>query len=159
MNNPTTYSRTQIILHWVIVLLVLFQLVLHEGVQQAFQDRLHGVEVPLVNPHVVAGILVLLLVAWRLWLRLTRGTPALPETESSIFKILALATHWLFYALLIIMPASGIALWFFHLAPAGVTHNLARWVLMALILIHFAAAMMHHFVFRTNVLMRMLGRA
>lgn len=159
MARPLTYSRTQIALHWTIVLLVLFQLFLHEGMEAAFHERARGIEVAPINPHVIAGTLVLVLVLWRLYLRLTRGTPPPPDNEHPLLSLAASIVHWAFYAALIIMPVSGIALWFFDIEPAGYTHNLVRYVLLLLIAIHFVAALMHHFWFRTNVLMRMLGRA
>lgn len=158
MPSPHTYSRTQIILHWAIAALVIFQLVAHEGMQDAWHARLRGTEVAMINPHVVVGVTILLLVVWRIALRLTRGTPPAPASEPGPLKLLASSTHWAFYALLFILPFSGLAMWLAEIRPAGFVHNYARLALIALLFLHIAGSLAHQFWFKTNVLQRMLGR-
>lgn len=159
MAAPDNYSRTQIILHWTIAALVIFQLVFHEGMEDAWDIREDGGTVPLVNPHVVVGILILALAIWRLSLRLIRGVPPAPSSEPAPLRLLAAGTHWAFYALLFVMPFSGMALWFFEVEDAGDVHDSARLVFIALILLHIVGALAQHFWFKTDVLKRMLGRA
>ncbi len=159
MSAPDSFSRTQITLHWIIAVLVIFQLVLHEGMEDAWEIREDGGTVSLINPHVVVGTLVLVLAIWRLGLRLTRGVPPAPSSEPAPLRLLAAGTHWAFYALLFIMPFSGMALWFLEAEAAGEVHKTARLVLIALIFLHLAGALAQHFWFKTDVLKRMLGRA
>ena len=92
----------------------------------------------------------------------------------------AQATHVLLYALLIAMPmsgwlynsASGFPLRWFKLANlphlveadpalkelAHSAHEFGAWLLIALIALHAAAALKHHFVDRDETLNAMLGR-
>lgn len=159
MARPDSYSRTQILLHWAIAALVLFQLIFHDGIEEAWRTRFRGGEPGLINPHVIVGLAILALVIWRLALRMTRGVPLAPVNEPAPLQWVASITHWAFYALLFLMPVSGIALWFFEVRAAGVTHEIGKNILIVLVTLHVAAALAHHFWFRSNVFRRMLGRA
>lgn len=159
MAMPTTYSKTQIYLHWIIALLVGFQIVLHDSIVSVWHDRMTGVIPNEATPnlHVAIGVLILVLALWRLVIRLTRGAPALPESEHSALKMIAAATHALFYALLFAMPISGAAAWFLGIAQPANAHTIIEKVLVALIILHIVAGFAQHFWFKTNVLKRMLG--
>lgn len=159
--SPTTYSRTQIALHWIVVLLVLFQIVFHEDIVQAWMARMDGTvpNVPTPNVHALAGIAIFALMAWRLVLRLRRGVPALPANDPPVLKLAANVTHILLYVLLLGMPLSGAVAWFLGVEAAAFAHSTARLLLIPLIVLHFAAALAQHFWFKTDVLKRMLGLA
>lgn len=158
---PANYSKTQIVLHWVTMLLVLFQIVLHDEIVRLWTGRMDGTlpNVATPNAHVAVGFLILALVAWRLVLRFRRGVPALPASEHPALKLVASGTHALFYVLLVGMPLSGAAAWIFGVAPAAQAHSVAEKLLILLIALHVLAALAQHFWFKTDVLKRMLGRA
>ncbi len=159
--TPMSYSRTQIVLHWAVAALVLFQIFLHDGIVAAWTGRMDGslANEPTPDVHIIAGVLIFVLVAWRLALRLRRGVPALPADEPAALKVVATGTHVLFYVLLLAMPLSGAAAWFLGAEPAALAHSTARFVLIPLLVLHVLAALAQHFWFRTNVLRRMLGLA
>ncbi len=160
MSAPTTYSKFQIILHWLIAALVAFQILFHDGISNLWKQRMEG-DIPNVstpNPHAIIGILILVLVLVRIFIRLKRGVPALPASEKPMVGMIAKGTHLLFYALLVGMPFTGAIAWFFGLETPALVHGIATTVLMTLIFLHIAAAFMHHFVLKTDVFKRMLGR-
>lgn len=161
MATPATYSKSQIYLHWLIAALVTFQLLFHDGIIKLWKARMDGsiANVPIPDPHVIVGILIFVLMLWRLWLRLTKGAPALPEDEKPALKLVAKATHILFYALLLFMPISGSVAWFFGIEQPAIVHALVEKALIPLIALHFLAALAQHFWFKTDVLKRMLGKA
>ena len=158
--TPKTYSKTQVALHWMVLLLVLFQIFLHDDILRIWTGRMDGTLPNEVtsNLHVVVGLLIFALVVWRLVLRLRRGVPALPSSEHPALKLVASATHILFYVLLLGMPISGSVAWFFGVNVAAQAHSMAGKILLALILLHALAALAQHFWFKTDVLKRMLGR-
>lgn len=160
MATPATYSRTQIYLHWLIAALVTYQIVLHEGIEHIWKGRMDGTlpNEPALNPHAIVGILIFVLMLWRLALRLTHGAPALPESEHPALKLIATITHVLFYALLLFMPISGSVAWFLGVEQPAVAHALAEKALIPLIALHILAALAQHYWFKTDVLKRMLGR-
>lgn len=159
MSKPSSYSRTQIGLHWLIAALVIYQILFHEVIEGLWDQRMSGVIANVATPtgHTIVGLVIFVLAAWRLGLRLSRGAPALPEDEHPALKFVASATHILFYVLLIGMPVSGALAWFLGLAQPAAGHSLAGKVLIALVLLHVAAALAQHFWYRTDVLKRMLG--
>ncbi len=157
--TPENYSKTQIYLHWIIVALVTFQFIIGDRIASTWEKRMDGTipNEPSFNPHVLVGIIILLLVIWRLFLRFNHGVPALPQNEKPIAGLIAKATHYLFYILLIAIPLLGAGAWFLGIKQPAFTHTLAANILLALIALHILAALMHHFVLKTNVLKRMLG--
>lgn len=158
---PATYSKMQIALHWIVMLLVLFQIVAHDEIVRLWNGRMDGTlpNAATPNVHVAIGGLIFALVVWRLVLRLMRGVPALPRSEHPLLKLVASGTHALFYVLLIGMPLSGAAAWILGVGPAAQAHSVAEKLLILLIALHALAALAQHFWFKTNVLKRMLGSA
>lgn len=155
---PSGFSAAQIRLHWIVFVLIVLQYVLHESMAEAWKTIEDGGSVafePLVASHVFGGILVLLLVIWRLTIRARRGAPAAPENEPAILKLAAAATHFGLYALMILMPVSGMAAWFGRIEIAAEAHGAMRIVLLALVALHVAGALYHQFVLKTDVLARM----
>ncbi|MGV6812709.1 MAG: cytochrome b [Brevirhabdus sp.] len=159
MAHPTGYSRTQIMLHWLMAALITLQFILHEPIAQAWEAFEQGREVafnPLIAQHVFGGLLVLLLVVWRLSIRLRRGAPPPPEQEHPVLKMAAHGTHWLLYALMFLMPVSGAAAWFGAVQAAAEAHEVMKFVLLLLVALHVAGALMHRFVLKTAVMQRMV---
>lgn len=155
---PSGYSRAQIILHWLIAALILFQLVFHEGMVVAFDARMEG-GVPAGNPvpHIVAGSAILILAAIRLFIRLRHGAPPAPAGQPAVLGIVANIVHWGIYVLLFALPISGLVAWFVGAEPAAMAHGgPLRLALIAFVLLHIAGALVQQFVLRTGVLMRML---
>lgn len=159
---PKGYSRTQISLHWMIAALIVAQFALHDPIVAAWEALAAG-EVPattaLVYYHVIGGSLVLLLAIWRLKIRFTRGVPALPEKEAPILKGLAHLTHWTLYAFMIILPITGLLAWFGGSETADYIHTTLKLPLLAIVALHFAAALFQQFVLKTGLMRRMMRAA
>jgi cytochrome b561 len=104
---------------------------------------------------VVAGIVILGLMIWRVALRLRRGAPPPPPGEHPAVAMLSKVTHGLFYLLLIAMPISGAIAWFGGFELPAELHGAAGNLLILLIVLHVAAALAHQFWWKTEVLRRM----
>lgn len=159
--SVASYSKTQIGLHWSIAALILVQFLVPDGMQHVWRAFRRGLEVspndlPLAYMHVVIGLTVLVLAAWRLWLRTTRGVPPVSGMEHPALRLLAKATHFVIYALIFIVPLSGAAAWFLGVPGAAQVHVLGQNILLYVVLLHTAGALVQHFVFKTDVLRRML---
>ena len=156
--KPGGYSRAQIVLHWIVFLLVVQQFVFSEYIEEAWEKIAEGAEMqfsPLIALHVFGGILIALLVVWRLMLRARRGVPASPGAETPAQKAIAHGTHHALYLLLILMPVSGAAAWFLGLEPAATAHGYAKVAVIVLVLLHVIGALHHQFILRDNLLDRM----
>ncbi|GGE86335.1 cytochrome b [Stappia taiwanensis] len=160
-SSPTAYSRTQILLHWTIAALVIYQLVfghdikdlgraLRDGQTPDFFQALPG------NLHIWFGFAILGLTLWRLALRMTRGAPPAPEgTRASLFVMKAV--YLLFYGLLIAAPVSGAIAWYLGIHDIGEIHEKVKPVFIVLIGLHVAATVWHSLIRKDDTLRRMLS--
>lgn len=158
MSQPKGYTLTQIILHWVVFLLVAAQFILHDGISHAFRSFLReGTFEPsaLVISHVAGGILIFVLVLWRMAIKVRRGTPPLPAEESPLLRLAAHLAHLGLYALLILAALSGAVAWFGGFAWAGETHEIMKTLLMLLVIVHVLGALYQQLVLKSDVLKRM----
>jgi cytochrome b561 len=166
------YSGVAILFHWTIAFLVIVNLIVgigHESVP-AMRAWMPG--------HKAIGITVLALTLARILWRLGHRPPALPASVPPAERRLAHAAHWLLYALMILMPLSGWVMvsgpegrrpltWFgafdIPYLPASAAasdgaanaHGLLGWLMLALVVLHIAAALRHHVLLRDATLVRM----
>lgn len=159
MPEARGYSQIQILLHWSIAALVLFQLAVNEGMQRAFNHRLGGSAMDDATGaviHMVAGIAVLALAIVRLSIRLVRGAPLAHDDKHPILNWLGYATHILLYGFIFLMPLTGAIAWFFGVELSAELHEIGRLILVPAIAFHVLGALAEHFVFRNDSLKRML---
>jgi cytochrome b561 len=148
------YSKTQIVLHWSTVALVIAQYVLHDSIVNAWELIQSGKSVsfdPLVLSHVAGGIFIAVIVLIRLRLR----SISTHETKDLLGNRLSNIAHKLLYAILLMMVLSGGMAWFFNIDAAANTHNLFKVLLLITVLGHVLAALYHHFIMKDGLLNRM----
>ncbi|PLX37446.1 MAG: cytochrome B [Hyphomicrobiales bacterium] len=162
MASPAGYSRTQIILHWLVAIMIAAQFVFHDAISAAWHAFVSSAAVPfnpLVAAHVFGGIAIGAFMLWRFVLRFRRGVPALPQEETPALKWLAHAVHWAFYAVVLLLVVSGGAAWFGGVGAAASAHGVLKTLLLALVGLHVGGAFVHWLVLKTDVLMRMFKPA
>lgn len=174
MNTPIQrYSRTAMLLHWVLALAIIGSLCL--GLYMSglpFSPQ----RLKLYNWHKWAGVTILVLSAVRLLWRLTHQPPAdLPMPAWQ--RLAAYGTHYLLYVLFFAVPLVGWAyssaagfpiVWFGVLqlpdfVPVDKAlseaikpwHGYLAYAMAALVLMHVAAALKHQFIDRDGLLSRM----
>ncbi|MGP1357976.1 cytochrome b [Roseicyclus sp.] len=159
VTRPSGYSRMQIRLHWITVILVALQYLLHEGIADAYdvaeETGVYAISAPVAG-HIIGGTLILALAVWRLLLRNDRGTPPPPPGEPAVFARLAHWAHLGFYALLILLPVTGAMAWGGQIEAAGDAHEVLRALLLFLILAHVGAVAVHQLVWKTGLIARMM---
>lgn len=149
------YTLGQIVLHWAIAALVIWQLVFGEEMEALEHPAdADSTELFLANSHIWVGIAILALVALRIVLRITQGAPPLEES-SRITALLARATHLAFYVLLVAMPVTGLLAYYGGL-PTGGVHELGKPLFIVLIALHVGATLWHQLVRHDGTLRRML---
>ncbi len=161
--------------HWGMALLILAMLVL--GWVAATWPR-SPTKLSLFYWHKSTGILLLALVVLRIAWRVLEHPPETPAGSTRREKRLAKGVHLGLYGLMLAMPLSG---WVINSAAnyplkvfglfalpkivatnraaqhlAQDAHLILFWALAALLVLHVAAALQHHFVRRNDVLIRML---
>ncbi|MGZ5036019.1 MAG: cytochrome b [Usitatibacter sp.] len=172
---PARYSSAAIALHWIVAALILFNLAY----------GLYTVSLPLspqklklFSYHKWIGVTVFVLAAARLLWRLGHRPPPPPPGMKPWEARAASATHALLYVLFFAAPLTG---WLFSSAAGFQTvylgvlpipdllakneavaetlktlHHWLNYAMAAVIVLHAAAALKHHFVDRDDVLTRML---
>ncbi len=173
--QPTTYTGVAKALHWLIVGLVLIQYFTKLASPASFA----GVSEAGLNAwHLAVGPTILLLMLVRLGWRLTHRPPPSPADLAPALRLLSRATHWAFYALLIVLPVLGWLSASGYGVPAtllglvklpaltgagkgigeawGDLHGSVAWVVLALIGLHVAGAIYHGLAKEDGVFARML---
>lgn len=153
------YSTIQITLHWLIVAAVLFQLVFGESMTNVVEALEEGAtpgagDLLLSSAHFWVGIAILVLLVLRLAVRMFMGTPEVIGAPG-LMTLAASAMHWLFYALLIVVPVTGLLANYVG-DPWGDIHTIGKPIFIGLIVLHAGAALYHHFMLKDDTLVRML---
>lgn len=158
MTTKTGYSHPQILLHWAIALLILFNYLYSEGMGRALDARLEGAPAPALDiapaVHVWVGVAVLVLVLLRALLRLTTGAPDAGGT--GLMQRAAGWGHRLLYALMLAVPAFGGIAWFGGVDAVADLHALLANVLMVVAGGHALIALYHQYVLKDRLLLRMM---
>lgn len=174
--SPAQYTRTAIALHWLVAVLIFggfgLGLYMHE---LPFSPQ----KLKLYSYHKWIGVSVFLLVLLRGAWRITHTPPEIAPGTPPWQRIAAHATHWALYALMLAIPlsgwlhssASGFQVVYFGVIPLpdlvgknkalaeqlAEVHELLAFTLMALVVLHLAAAIKHQFIDRDGTLMRMFS--
>jgi len=175
MNPATRYTTTAIALHWLAALLIFATFPL--GVY-AHELALSPIKLKLVSYHKWLGVTIFLLTVARLAWRAAHTPPPLPETIPLWQQRAAHGLHLLLYVLLFAIPLTG---WLmssakgFPVVYLGLVqlpdlvgkdkalgdllmevHEMLNFGLLALVGMHIAAALKHHFIEHDATLRRML---
>ena len=185
-NTSNRYGGVAQILHWLIVALIITQWVLAQLAEAAGHDKaahpaaaLH--QLALLARHKSVGLTIFALAIVRLVWRFVSPPPPMPNTMPRWQVKAAQLTHFAFYALLLLLPISGLVMsaasnypvsyfgWFTIpniVAPDEALkdimkerHEMLFDILMVVAVVHVIAALKHHFVDRDGVLRRMLPGA
>lgn len=195
MSDTQRYNKVTIILHWLIGLALLCMFALGFWMSDLSKDLpkvatldlfnwgIHTLTFsePLTprayyfNLHKSVGITLFALIIFRMLWRMAYPGPTLPSTMKDWEKMLATATHKALYALMLVMPLSGLLMavlskygvvWFGIPLVHGVdnaimrdvfkeAHELIGTVFLTIIVLHIAAAIKHKVVDKDNVMERM----
>lgn len=180
---PARYTKTAIILHWLIAALMIANVLLAWSFDEISKSSVGAFKAT----HKSIGLTVLGLAVLRLLWRLTHQPPEMPPYAAWERKS-AHAAHWALYAIIFLLPLSGwlydsawkggaahplrlffVVPWFRfgflqQLDPAtkeqwhtllGQVHFAFAYVLYALFAIHVAGALKHQFLERAPELQRM----
>lgn len=172
---PRDWGPVMRFFHWSTVVLILAMFTLG---WLAVSYPMSPTKIELFTWHKSLGLLVLASVLPRLAWRLTHPAPPLPPDMTRLERRAARVSHALLYGLLIAMPLAGWVInsaadfplkWFglFRVPDlvgpdegtqraAELVHLLLSYALGALIVLHAAAALHHHFARGNDVLRRML---
>lgn len=175
-NTRNSYGSISKWLHWMIFILVFIMLTcgfFMEDLPESIQSAVY-------RAHKLTGLCILGLMIFRLFWRWINPTPALPETMPMWQKIAARGVLVLLYIALFAMPISG---WVLSTAAGhppvlygtdialsfpgvglddglafilGKVHEFWAFVILALLALHIAASLKHHYIDQDDILKRMM---
>ena len=176
-DSAARYSRGAIILHWLIALLIIGNFV---GAWMS-EDLPRDQKFVMMGYHKANGILILLLTLVRIGWRFTHRPPPLLESLKAWEAALAKVTHTLFYLLMLAVPLAGwglhsafgkgkpvsmFGLFDFPALPVGSDkatiglfhdlHEVTATAMLALFVLHVAAALKHQFADRDGTMRRIV---
>jgi cytochrome b561 len=177
--DPRHYGIPARLLHWLMALLLTAQI--PAGIVMSYRGNVlnlwNAVTDFLYSAHKSIGFVLLILLLLRVLVRLTAGAPPPEPSLSPWQRRIAAANHAGLYVFLLVVPMLGWlgaslfpALEVFGLVSLPsisppdraasdtvfTLHRLTAFLLVALIALHVAAALHHHFIRRDGVLRRML---
>lgn len=176
MQRPAEkFGPVAIALHWIIAIVLVLSVL--TGLGYAYIDDTRTSRTSL-EIHQSVGLVIFLLALARLYWRITHTPPAPPTGYSPAQKIAAAVTHATLYLFIIAMPISGyiglaargrdipvfgvvnlpiVTPLSFDLSNAATTlHIYSQYVLYALVALHAAAGLWHHYILKDDVMRRML---
>ena len=149
------------ILHWFMAAAIVAMLFIGIAMVSTISSK-HAL---LVAIHKPLGLMILVLVVVRLWLRFYTSVPSLPASIPAWQRLIAHLSHWALYLMMFLQPliGGGVVLppivpvnndWFAILRPL---HSLVALMLFATVMLHLAAALFHALVLRDGVFDSMAG--
>jgi cytochrome b561 len=195
MSTNNRYTNTAVVLHWLIAIAIFGMFALgwymselpKEAPKQMAYDlfdlgiytwQLSEEASPRTfyfNLHKSIGITLLVLIAFRVFWRITHKPPALLNSYSAIERKLATGAHHLLYLLMVALPVSGIIMaisskygvkWFgLEFLPgldnAGLrdafkeAHEIIGVIILLVIIVHILGALKHKFIDKDTTMQRM----
>jgi cytochrome b561 len=171
------YNISLRIIHWVMALTIIAMIGV--GWYMTELPKEGSLKNVLIGLHKSFGALLLILFFVRIALRFTTKIPALPVGIPKIQKKLAHLGHFMLYVFMLIVPLSGYAmsnLYGYDVSMFGIplpklfaenkdlgklareAHGIIPYVLLAIVVLHVAAVIQHHFLDKkeNDVLKRMV---
>jgi cytochrome b561 len=173
MAQVLRYHPLLVALHWVLAVLIIAALALGALVM-AKMPNTDPMKLEALRSHMTGGVLILLLMLIRLFVRSRTAHPAPATAGNPLFDRVAWVSHRALYAAVLGMAGSGLFMalqtnlpsilfagqsslpadfWAF---PVRTVHYLISRVLMALIALHIAGALYHTLILRDGLLGRMV---
>jgi cytochrome b561 len=172
MSTLARYHPVLIALHWIMALAILISLGMGLFVLDGM-DAADPAKIGLLQAHLLMGVSLLVLAVVRLFTRIKMPQPAKVVTGNPLRDKVGTGVHHLLYCLMIVVPASGLALAYsadlgnilfnhvgklpkdFEDFTAHEIHGLSANLLMFTIGLHVAAALYHQFILKNGLLSRM----
>ena len=176
MSDRAIYGKVYRVLHWGMAFLVISALAVIEFKGLLPKGRLRH---EFVHLHTQLGLVVLFLFWIRLYWRMRHAAPPITPSPSKMQKLAASIMHATLYILMAAIPLLGVLAlqskgkpvdFFGHGLPvllgedqglpySLILRNFHEWagdLLIGLILLHLAIALLHHYLWRDDALMRMM---
>lgn len=172
MSALSRYSKTMVILHWLLAMVILGAIFMGAVVLDEMHND-HPQKMLLLKLHMVVGAAILIFTLIRLIVRFTTQQPDPVVSGNRVMDIIAVTVHYLLYLLTALTVLSGVTLAISADLPAVLinhigelpkdyedfiaheAHDIFANLLLVTIILHAAAALYHQFILKDGLLQRM----
>lgn len=167
------YHPLLIVLHWLLALMIIMGLIMGGNVLSTTPNS-DPEKLFFLKMHMSAGIIILVLMVIRFFIRFSTKNPPHVNIGNMFFNRLGVATHYLFYLVVILMAGSGLAIanlaGLFEIVfgasgtslpvnfdeyPPRIAHGILSTVLILLIAGHIGAFLFHQYIRKDKLFSRM----
>ena len=176
MQDLVKYTRTAIIIHWIVALIIFFMLYI--GFTMTDIPRGTPERAFYYNLHKSFGVTIFFLIIFRIFWRWKNPPPKLPENTPKYVIYASKINHTLLYMSMIMMPLAGFIatqftkygvtyFWLFKIPSMGfenkdiynffqAIHTFFAWTLTTLIFVHLMAVIKHVFINKDKIFHRII---
>ena len=173
-NTESSYGSMTRLLHWVMGIAIIAMLWVGLWMVDLPKDNFKWF---VYDTHKATGVVILALLVFRIYWRRTNPAPLLPKGLPRFIEWASHKNILFLYLLMLIMPISGLAMSLMGGHPVSVyglftipalsngspisfigsrVHTVFGYVMIATLILHVSAALVHHFYFKDNVLRRII---
>ena len=153
------YSKSQIILHWLVVILIVPQFLFSHKISKALEARFNGYEVlesPLISLHILTGFIIFCLACARFIQRLDNSKHREDNNTNDVGNIIKHLNHYTLYFLMLALPITGAIGWFRGIEAFANLHVMLKSAFLLLVALHLTSTFYQQVFLRNNVLGKML---
>ena len=159
LNVPTHYNKFHILIHWLVVIVILLQMNTGDKIALEFLAlRNEGIKndgnTSNSQIHILGGLLLILLMAIRVFLRIKFGVPAPTRKTNDPLKFLSTFVHLGIYLILFAIPITGLLAFSTVNVELGIAHKILVNVLYIFVIIHLIGVAYHQLFFADNIMQR-----
>ena len=141
LNIPTHYNKFHILIHWLVVVIILFQMITGDKIALEFlalrnEAITNNGNTSNSQSHILGGIFIFLLMAIRIFLRIKFRVPTPTKKTNALLKFLSTFVHMGIYFILFAIPITGLLAFSTVNIDLGISHKILVNILYLLSLIH-----------------------
>ena len=129
LNIPTHYNKFHILTHWLVVVIILFQMITGDKIALEFLALRNEAITNNGNTsnsqfHILGGVSIFLLMAVRIFLRIKFGIPIPTKKTNALLKFLSTFVHLAIYFILFAIPITGLLAFSTVNIDLGIAHKI-----------------------------------
>ena len=159
LNIPTHYNKFHILIHWLVVVIILFQMITSDKIALEFLALRNEAITNNGNTsnsqfHISGGVFIFLLMAVRIFLRIKFGVPTPTKKTNALLKFLSTFVHLGIYFILFAIPITGLLAFSTVNIDLGIAHKILVNILYLFITTHLIGVAYHQIFLGDNIMQR-----
>ena len=159
LNIPTHYNKFHILIHWLVVVIILFQMITGDKIALEFLALRNEAITNNGNTsnsqiHILGGIFIFLLMAIRIFLRIKFGVPIPTKKTNALLTFLSTFVYLGIYFVLFAIPITGLSAFLTVNVDLGIAHKILVNILYLFIMIHLIGVAYHQIFLGDNIMQR-----